>query len=374
MLSISIIGMIILFILMIISVTLNIDSGNGYKSNWSRTIQIQDGKVISFSEIADSSSPSAVQQYEISEDGTYTLSLCMVPHGKTLSQAIQSDEKTGFVTLCVWKDPQGNLLSSDCGITFSTDKQLELKKGLYEIDFYDISDEETFLSYAKEYLCGTAFAQEFADIHDFASMPESGFWNMDYSFQVHREEPVSILFRVSILIYGILLSILIIILIIAVSTKGDSVKERYDERQRLEKGRAFGYAFFTTLVCLLLLSVLPVVDLSIPAAPSILYLTAGLSGVTVYAVYCIWHESYFALNQRLTPLMICFVLIGLSNLLIGIGNLLKGELIENGIITFYGSNLLIALMFLILFGTICLKKISSKYIHNAASEDEDEEE
>ena len=93
--------------------------------------------------------------------------------------------------------------------------------------------------------------------------------------------------------------------------------------------------------------------------------------MTVYVLYCVWNESYFALNQNNKVIMITFVLIGLFNLVIGLGNLLGGRMIQNGKISASVLNLECAIMFLMLFATMLLKNIVDK--RRGVSDDGDDE-
>ena len=90
----------------------------------------------------------------------------------------------------------------------------------------------------------------------------------------------------------------------------------------------------------------------------------------VHVVYCIWHESYFALNQKTNTVMISFVVIGLVNLLIGLINLANGNVIKNGRLSFAVLNLIAAVLFIVLFLTLLLRKIV-KGSENADAEEEE---
>lgn len=370
----SVLGILLLFIASGLIIALS-KAEPGYVTQIPRVVQVENGKIVRWEGLSESklSNPNFVFKFGIEKDGTYSLALSSLPKGKTMENAMRDDESLGFVTLCLWRDQAGNLISSDCGNIFRTEKSMELKEGYYEIDFYDIPDEETYLSYAKEYLCGDAFAQSFADSIGFDNLPKSGSWSMDYTFEVHGSSPVSLVLRIAILVIGILFSILLIVLLIAMSTKGESVMERYDERQQLEKGRGFRYAFLTTLVYLLLSANLQVVGLSLPCDPSLLYTMGGILGVVVYAVYCIWHESYFALNQKRKTLLFCFALIGLVNLVIAICSMINGSMYQNGRITFRALNLICAIMFLILFAAMCLKMLVNKRAKNTEDDEDDDD-
>ena len=80
-------------------------------------------------------------------------------------------------------------------------------------------------------------------------------------------------------------------------------------------------------------------------------------GVSVFASYCIWNDGYFALNENRKSLLIMFGLISTLNLVIGIGNVFAGVIIENGAFTFRSTNLFCALMFIAVFIVMLTKHI-----------------
>ena len=112
--------------------------------------------------------------------------------------------------------------------------------------------------------------------------------------------------------------------------------------------------------------------LPLAADTSLLYFCGMLLGILVYMVYCVWHESYFALNQNMRSVMIALGLIGLSNFLISLCNLFNGTLVENGRLTFRIANPLCSFLFFVLFLTSLLKKIVSSKGESADEEDDEE--
>ena len=102
----------------------------------------------------------------------------------------------------------------------------------------------------------------------------------------------------------------------------------------------------------------------------ILYASGLFAGLLVYAVYCIWHESYFALNQRTNVVISFFTFIGLFNLVIAITAIARGTMMENGRFSTTFLNLECAVLFLILMVTMLIKKLRDR---KADAQIEDEE-
>lgn len=345
------------------------DTNQTGTSEWSGDITFSDGKV----------DPQMSHEiFQIEEDGNYHLSIKYLPEGSSLkSLEKQPESAPAFITGCVITDEQGRLQYAISGRYFTVDTSNDLTAGTYNLDFYYFTNREDYIEFAKTYLCGSVMAEEYADGIDFpapSNVAESsikqGTWTMKYALSFSRSGTQSN--QGIAMLFVFLTSLCLVVLILALITKGPGWRERYDERQELERGRGFKYAFFTMLVYLLVMVYIDAAGLSLAADTSLLYCCGILLGILVYMVYCVWHESYFALNQNMRSVMIALGLIGLSNFLIGLINLLDGTLVENGKLTFRITNLLCSFLFFALFLTMLLKKIVSSKSNSAGEEDDKE--
>ena len=106
------------------------------------------------------------------------------------------------------------------------------------------------------------------------------------------------------------------------------------------------------------------------AATFVFYGGALFISITVYALYCIWHESYFAINRTGKGTMIMLAVICLMNLFISIVNGLSGLIVINGVPTFRILNVYCVIAFAIIFIAMILKKVSTGI--SESSEDEEE--
>ena len=79
-------------------------------------------------------------------------------------------------------------------------------------------------------------------------------------------------------------------------------------------------------------------------------------GVGVYAVYCIWHEGYFALNENPKRVLIAFTVIAAANFWIAAANIIDGVMVENGMLTFRSMNLFCGIMFLVIVAALFFRK------------------
>lgn len=134
-------------------------------------------------------------------------------------------------------------------------------------------------------------------------------------------------------------------------------KPKFDERQELIRGRGYKYAFFTLLVYLVAYGVIGYAWFA-PLAGAFLGLVIG---VGVYACYTIWHDAYFALNEKRRMYILLDALIFVINAAAGISNVLEGRVMENGVVTGGGSlNLMCAVLFLVVLVALLVKEIASR--------------
>ena len=129
----------------------------------------------------------------------------------------------------------------------------------------------------------------------------------------------------------------------------------FDERQERARGVAFQYGFFTLLACGLALGFLDILhhwcDLMAGAALS------ACIGVTVFAVTAIWKDAYLGLYERPVKIMALFGILCVFNLGLGLRGVAAGNIVENGILTFRVTNLMVGGMMLAVmaaYGIRCL--------------------
>ena len=338
--------------------------GGGWSSRWSRKVAVSEGRTDPASSVTD---------FSIDKDGEYQISLCWVPQGKERSDLPKiTPADTGFVTAVTILDAKGRSVFGQSAVALSIDSTIVLEKGQYSMAFHYLADREEYLDFAKTWLCGSASAELWAEGIDFAALQKDGAWTMDYELHV---SPAGVWNgTATAVLLGTVIGLCLVVLMLAAVTKGKRMTSaRYDERQELERGRGFRYAFFTLLLCCGLAVLIDVSGVFPWADLSVLCGFGVFASLAVYCVYCIWHECYFALNERRSAVLICFALIGLFNLGIGLSNLLSGRMIENGRITFHAINLMCAALFLILALTMLAKRIHDGK-HSSSDPDEEETE
>ena len=173
--------------------------------------------------------------------------------------------------------------------------------------------------------------------------------------------------------WGLLVGLLAGFLLAEFLLFGKDSEKRFDERQILEQGKAFKIGFFVLLITIEAIIILNFSGLASVADYPVFYQIAIFLGLLSYVVYCIWHESYFAINEKSTRVIILFAFIAAINIVIGIINAIHGQIIVDGRITFRILNPLCAILFIVIFATMLLKRIANSKNASADEEEEDDE-
>ncbi|MDD6191265.1 MAG: hypothetical protein PUB75_06720 [Firmicutes bacterium] len=97
-------------------------------------------------------------------------------------------------------------------------------------------------------------------------------------------------------------------------------KAVYDERQKIEQGKACKAGFYFLLVYCMLFGIADnVFDFRLTQLP--VMLGGALISVMIYAVYCIWKEAYFPINQSSIKWIVLLIALGIVNVFIAVMNI-----------------------------------------------------
>ena len=340
--------LIIIGIILIGSVGLFFTSGpnSGYKSQYERTISVKN-------HVSDPVQLNG--NFMVDETGDYRLSLFWNPTG---AEKQLSENEIGFVTAVVITDSEERVILIADGLSLDMNTEIRLEKGVvYGITHYFFTDKDAYSDFAKTYLCSLKEADQLVGQYRFDQLAKDGTWALTYQIKV---APIGLSAgNIAAVVFGIILSmILTVILLISINKNHRMELAKYDERQEMERGYGFKYAFFTSLTYLLALLILDATEFFARSDMRLFYAGGIFLSISVYVVYCIWTESYFALNQNKRSVMIIFITIAAFNLFLGIINIMNGNMVENGHLTVHIANLMCAALFLVLFITVLLKKHS----------------
>lgn len=158
----------------------------------------------------------------------------------------------------------------------------------------------------------------------------------------------------------VIVSAIILIPMLIALTKDGRIKRKYDERQEAIRGRGFKLAFYTMIIMNMLYGFFQVACKELPIEPGAMVFIIIFMGVGVYAWYTILNDGYFALNERIPQTIVTFTIIGLANLLIGLNQIMNGDIIVDGVITYNCVNLVSGIFMLITVLVILIKQHKDK--------------
>ena len=152
------------------------------------------------------------------------------------------------------------------------------------------------------------------------------------------------------LAFGIMIGLILAIALILISNNNRKVRTEYDERQLRVRGDAYRYAFYSVIICEVILLILEFGEVSLPTPAYVLHFGAIIIGCLVLCTYCIWKDAYWGLNNNRRRYGIILVVAGLLNAIP-----LFGALSHRSTLDFPYVNLLTCIMLLVVGVELLLK-------------------
>ena len=159
---------------------------------------------------------------------------------------------------------------------------------------------------------------------------------------------------------GLIIGIILAIIIIKMFNKDGKAITKYDERQKVVRGEAYKYGFFSILITCGVLMVLNTQEGILNVLGDTLFFIPIIIGVIVQVTYSIFKDGYVGLNTNMKRFIIFMTLIGLLNLGLGILWIVKGEILVNGVLQSGALNLMCAFMFAVIAIELIIKSIIDK--------------
>ena len=158
---------------------------------------------------------------------------------------------------------------------------------------------------------------------------------------------------------GIMVGLLVVGILLFFKKKGGRKKCEFDERQELIRGKGFKIGFFSMVICNTIVGCYsmavekPMVDMFTSSVFSILI------GGGVFAVYCIWKDAYFSLNENRKKMLILFAGIAICNFSVLIPEYASGDsvLMEDGVLQPGAINIMCGILYVVIFVTFLAKEI-----------------
>ncbi len=281
---------------------------SSYSFAMHKNLEIRDGK-------ADPEKVSA--DFGIDEDGSYNISMIWTPMGKELSDLkdLQPSDYS-FITGCVISSADDPCVYATSAGWMSVDTNIFLKAGNYTVTYYYLTSREAYADFAAKYF-GTESAEKMADWFEWDSFKKSDKLVVSYRNTVSGLSGRS-LSNVWLALAIVSISGILILLMLTYIGKDGAAKPDYDERQQIERGKAAILGFYTLLGYMLIMFIADAVGFIGGGLLTPVYMGGVVLGVTVSAVYSIWHECYFALNQNRVRNVIVLGVIFIMNLAAGI--------------------------------------------------------
>ena len=233
----------------------------------------------------------------------------------------------------------------------------ELEKGKYTLKATYLTSAEAVdeFYYSNEYL----YPMEEWDVPYTGSptyeFKANGYFTTDYDFELRKSIPV---LGIAV-VFGILLGFCFVAIILTLAIKGDE-KVRYDERQEMIRGRGFKYAFLGIIAYNIIVYILDLMQIDLHMSIGLSALASSLVGITIYAIYCIWNDGYFALNHRRGVVLTTIGIGGLINVAMGVESIVKGSIWCNNQLTIRAANMFCGIMSIIVCVVLVLKWIKDR--------------
>ena len=158
---------------------------------------------------------------------------------------------------------------------------------------------------------------------------------------------------------GILIGLVVAVALILISNNNRKVRTEYDERQLRVRGDAYRYAFYSVIICEVILLILEFGEVALPIPAYVLHFGAIIIGCLVLCTYCIWKDAYWGLNNNRRRYGIILVVAGLLNAFP-----IYGSLSHRSTLDFPYVNLLTCIMLLVVGVELIVKQFLDRRAEN----------
>ena len=167
------------------------------------------------------------------------------------------------------------------------------------------------------------------------------------------------LFKSAGVAIGILIGLILALALIPIANNNRKVRSEYDERQLRVRGDAYRYAYYSMIICEVILLILSIGEVTLPVPDYVLHFGGILIGCLVLCTYCIWKDAYWGLNNNRRRYGIILVVAGLLNAIP-----LFGAVSHKSTLDFPYVNLLTCVMLLVVGAELLLKQFLDRRAEN----------
>ena len=158
-----------------------------------------------------------------------------------------------------------------------------------------------------------------------------------------------------IILIGMLCVILTLVIGKSMHKDGNTLP-KYDERQKLDRGRGYMIAFYSMAV---LTCLIPVVlpEKTLHFLGDTVFMFPPFIGLMIHIGYCVWKDAYIELNLNESKWTIFILMIGCLNLLIAYSSYRSGRMVMDGVLQFHVANLIVGAMAILIVLEIAIRKL-----------------
>ncbi len=162
-----------------------------------------------------------------------------------------------------------------------------------------------------------------------------------------------------ILIFGIVVGAIISIVAFSSMNKDKKLRTKYDERQKIARGKSYMYGFYAMVFTEALMILLSVLDLTKVFGHFSFFLVMTI-GIIVQFSYAIFHDAYIGLNTNLKKYLIFMSFVTFINLMSSVAAIASGEIMKDGVLQTPFMNVLCTVMFAVLAVELGIKSLIDK--------------
>ena len=175
----------------------------------------------------------------------------------------------------------------------------------------------------------------------------------------HGKGAIEMKLGVSVLITVLFLSV-ILSLVILKSIHGDgNALPKYDERQKIARGRGYMFAFYITLIIYCAIPFLLQDDVK-KYLGDMLFFGPALLGILIHVSYCIWQNAYVELNIEFKKCVSVITATSILNLWLGLLAIGDGRMVNEGVLQFPALSIMVGAVGMLIVIEMIVKRALDK--------------
>ncbi len=179
------------------------------------------------------------------------------------------------------------------------------------------------------------------------------------------------IYKASGVAVGVIVGLVNCVVLFRFMNRDKKIFTKYDERQSVARGKAYMYAFWAMMIAVLIIILLDTAGITVANRFTTDFF-AIFVGIIVQVTYSIWNDAYYGINTNKKRFIIVSIVAALFNLIPVIGSIKGGNFIENGVVSDFGTNLLVFILMIIIGIELFIKdRIDSS--KSSVEESEDDE-